>query len=240
MLGAYIMDIKDNKLAANGDSNTSPWANVGGSHKTLQKTVTDALRQCILSGEFKPGDRLTEVRLAEMFNVSRNPIREALSVLHIEGIIEMEPRKGARIPLLTRSEIEEIIEIRSELEGMSAKYAAVRCTKESREAFKSILEQGDKALEQNDLVLLQELNQKFHKLLSEAGRNRFLASFMRSLHDKPIWFFENSPEGRIIETWKEHGAILQAVISSDPQLSAALAVRHVKEAGRIIVESLDI
>lgn len=215
------------------------WNEIGTSHKSLNNVVTDALRQAILRGEFKPGDRLTEVRLAEMFNVSRNPIREALRVLQAEGIVEINPRKGARVPLLSLEEISEIIELRAELEGMSAKYAARRCTEESRKSLQALLDEGNKAEAANDIESLQDLNKKFHDLLAQAGKNRFLADFMRSLHERTLWLFANATEERITDTWKEHAAILQAVIASDIELSSALAMRHVKEVGKAIIKELE-
>lgn len=211
---------------------------IGTSHKSLNQVVVDALRDAIFRGEFRPGDRLTEAKLAEMFNVSRNPIREALRVLHAEGIVEINPRKGARVPLLSVNEIDEIIELRAELEGMSAKFAARRCTDEMRATLQELLEAGDRAYQENDIDRLAELNRKFHDLLAQGGKNRFLATFMRSLRERTLWLFESSSDQRISDTWKEHKAILEAVISRDSELSSALAVRHVKEVGKTITEEL--
>ena len=218
---------------------TPSWTEVGASHKSLNNVVTDALRKAILHGQFKPGDRLREVRLAEMFNVSRNPIREALRILQAEGIVEINPRKGARVPLLSPEEIAEIIELRAELEGMSARYAARRCTDESRKSLQALLDEGNKAESENNAEQLQELNEKFHDMLAQAGKNRFLADFMRSLHERTLWLFANSTEQRINDTWKEHAAILQAVIASDVELSSALSMRHVKEVGKAIIKELE-
>lgn len=211
-------------------------AAVGDSHRSLNEVVTDALRHAILHGQFELGERLREARLAEMFNVSRNPIREALRVLEVEGLVEIVPRKGARIPLLSSDEIAEIIEVRAELEGMSARLAATRCTDEARTSLQRLLEEGNRAERENDIELLQEMNDRFHDRLAEVGKNRFLAEFMRSLRERTLWLFKLSGQARIIETWREHAAILQAVMSADPQLSSALAMRHVKEVGKTLTE----
>jgi DNA-binding GntR family transcriptional regulator len=212
------------------------WAAIGSSHKSLNDAVTDALRQAILHGKFEPGERLTEVRLAEIFKVSRNPVREALRVLQVEGTVEIIPRKGARVPLLSLEEIEEIIELRAELEGMSAKYAAKRCTEETRNFLQALLDDGNKAAEQGNLDVLQDFNIKFHSSFAEMGKNRFLASFTKSLNEKTQWLFANRSEQRVAENWQEHAAILKAVISADAELSSVLAMRHVEELGKEITK----
>jgi len=189
------------------------WANIGSAHKSINIAVTDALRQAILSGHFKPGERLTEVGLAKSFDVSRNPVREALRVLEVEGIVEINPRKGARVTLLSSDEIQEIIELRAELEGMSAKYAALRCSDDVRENLRELLEEGNRADAADDYAVIHKLNQMFHNKIALAGKNRFLVGFMKALNEKTQWIFANRPEHNIGDNWKEHAAILQAIIS---------------------------
>ena len=232
------MDDNDLNQFADEKSRMAASMDVGRSHKSLNQAVVDALREAIFRGDFKPGDRLTEIKLAEMFNVSRNPIREALRVLNAEGIVEINPRKGARVPLLSLDEIEEIIELRAELEGMSARFAARRCTGEMRATLRSLLADGDVADETCDTERLIELNRRFHDLIAEAGKNRFLATFMRSLHERTLWLFESSTDERVSDTWKEHRAILEAVIGEDAELSSVLAARHVKEVGKTISRNM--
>ena len=215
------------------------WADIGSAHKSINIAVTDALRQAILSGRFKPGERLTEVGLAKAFDVSRNPVREALRVLAVEGIIEINPRKGARVTLLSMEEIQEIIELRAELEGMSAKYAARRCNDEVRANLQELLDEGNRAEATGDEEVLRDLNHKFHNQLAMAGKNRFLVGFMKALNEKTQWIFANRPEPNEGDNWKEHAAILQAVISADAELASVLAKRHVEDIGKEIARATD-
>ncbi len=224
---------------ADDDPDQRPsWAQIGASHKSLNHAVTDALRQAILNGEFKPGERLTEASLAATFNVSRNPIRDALRALQVEGTVERTPRKGARVPLLSLGEVEEIIELRAELEGMSAKYAARRCNEESRAFLRTLLDRGNRAAKQNDTELLQACNNQFHQSFAQIGKNRFLAGFMKSLNEKTQWLFAKRSEKRVTENWREHAAILKAVIAADGELASVLAVRHVEELGEEITKRM--
>ncbi len=218
---------------------TESWADIGSAHKSINIAVTDALRQAILSGRFKPGERLTEVGLAKAFDVSRNPVREALRVLAVEGIIEINPRKGARVTLLSMEEIQEIIELRAELEGMSAKYAARRCNDAVRANLQELLDEGNLAAATGDEEVLRDLNHKFHNQLAMAGKNRFLVGFMKALNEKTQWIFANRPEPNEGDNWKEHAAILQAVISADAELASVLAKRHVEDIGKEIARATD-
>lgn len=220
-----------------GEDTVNAWANIGGAHKSINSAVADTLRQAILSGRFQPGERLTEVGLAKAFDVSRNPVREALRVLEVEGIVEINPRRGARVALLSNEEIQEIIELRAELESMSARYAARRCSDEARSALTKLLEDGDDAQTRGDLEVLDELNQKFHNQIAMAGKNRFLVGFMKTLNEKTQWIFANRPRYNVADNWKEHAAILRAVIDADEELASVLAKRHVEDIGREIARS---
>ena len=221
----------------NQQDDDTGWASIGSAHKSINIAVADTLREAILSGKFKPGDRLTEVGLAKAFDVSRNPVREALRVLEVEGIVEINPRKGARVALLSSEEIEEIIELRAELESMSARYAARRINDEGREELGKLLDDGNRADANGAVEVLTELNQKFHNEIAMAGKNRFLVGFMKTLHEKTQWIFANRPEFNVADNWKEHAAILRAVIDADEELASVLAKRHVEDIGKDIAKS---
>ncbi len=231
------MKYKQPEIDREEPDEVATWANIGSSHKSINMAITETLRQAILSGKFKTGERLTEVGLAKTFDVSRNPVREALRVLEVEGLVEISPRKGARVALLSLDEIQEIIELRAELDGMSAKYAAKRSNNEVRAALQQLLKKGDKADSENDEDILAELNHDFHNQIAIAGKNRFLLGFMKALNDKTQWIFANRPEYAFANNWKEHAEILRAVISGDGELAFVLAKRHVEGVGREIAKA---
>jgi DNA-binding GntR family transcriptional regulator len=214
------------------------WQSIGTGRQSLNNVVADALREAILSGRFKPGDRLPEPQLAEMFGVSRNPIREALQVLSNEGLVEISPRKGARVPSLSTEELLETIELRAELEGISARNAARHCSGETRKMLVDLLEKGNAALTANDEELLLECNSEFHVVLAGAARNRYLAEFMRSLRDRTHWLFSRSAHERITSSWHEHATVLQAVIAGDAGRAAYMASEHVQKVGEALIRQL--
>lgn len=229
----YTMDDiteADNRLAA--DSPPATHAKPPGAiHPSLRDVVTDAIRQAILSGRYQPGQRLVEDRLAAEFAVSRNPIRESLRALEVEGLVNIAPRRGATVAQLSETEMLEIVELRAALEGLSARMAARRCPADIQASIHDMLRRGAEAIAGGDHAELFRLNNGFHELLARAGRNRLLADFMRSLRDRTHWLQESTATWRARQSWDEHAAILKAIVDGDEELAAVLSSRHVTRAG---------
>lgn len=202
--------------------------------QSLNDKVRESLRDAILEGRFKPGDRLVEGRLAEMFGVSRNPVREALKALNNEGLITIAPRRGAVVTELSDGEAADVVELRAALEGFSAKLAARRLTPEAGEALAEVLAAGEAAARRGDEEELHRLNDVFHGELANAGSNLVLADFIRTLRAKTHWLFASVSRARAEESWSEHAAILRAVLDRDEEMAELLASRHVSRVGRAI------
>jgi DNA-binding GntR family transcriptional regulator len=208
---------------------------IGAQHQSLNDMVREALRAAILDGRFRPGDRLVEGRLAEMFGVSRNPVREALKALGNEGVVTLAPRRGAIVAELSESEAAEVIELRAALEAIGARLAARRLEREAAEELQAVLRAGEAAAGSGDARALARLNDAFHAGLAKAGHNRFLAEFMRTLRTKTQWLFDGIAQDRSAENWAEHAAILRAVLVGDEELAGLLASRHVTSVGRAML-----
>lgn len=221
-------------MKAEWSDGTQAWSDIGAAHESLHGAVTKSLRDAILKGRFKPGERLTESNLAQIFQVSRNPIREALRALQAEGLVEVNPRKGARVRLVSDDEAAEVIELRADLEGINARNASKRCDDETRVVLQQLLDEGNQAARNSDAEQLQHLNDRFHTVLADAGRNRYLADYVRTLRERTLWLFTSVHTDRTVDSWEEHAAILQAVIAGDAELAALLAARHVRKVGELV------
>lgn len=212
------------------------WSDLGSSHQSLNDSIYNALRQAIFRGDYKPGEKLTEPGLAKQFGVSRNPIREVLRKLQSEGIVEIPPRKSARVAMFSSKEIEEIIELRAELEGLSAKYATSRLSDETSKLFSKLLVDGNNAAEQENKSKIMKCNQRFHSLLASAGNNRYLADYVLNLRERTLWLFEEVTGGRHLESWRDHSSIIEAILSKDNTLASNLASQHVKNIGAEVLK----
>jgi len=213
---------------------TQPWSDIGVTHRSLLSAVTKSLRDAILKGKFRPGERLPEPMLAQFFNVSRSPIREALRMLEVEGLVEVNPRRGARVRLISDQEVVEVIELRAELERFNAHNAAQRCDDDLRGALQLLLKEGNEAAARGDAEGTKAANDRFHAVVAQGGRNRYLAEYIRTLREKTLWLFASAQADRISESWREHAAIIEAILAGDPELSSLLAARHVRRVGEVV------
>jgi DNA-binding GntR family transcriptional regulator len=192
--------------------------------------VSDQIRGQILDGKLRPGERLVEDRLSTELGVSRVPVREALRGLSMEGLVRLEPNRGATVAEITPELVAELVEVRTLLEALNARLAARRHDPEIVDALQDTLKRGNAAAQSATPDHLARLNGEFHERLAEASRNSVLTDIMRSLRERTSLAFSINGRTRAREDWKEHAAILAAVIEGDEELAALLAARHVQNA----------
>jgi DNA-binding GntR family transcriptional regulator len=212
--------------------------NIGAAHSPLTKLVLNSIRERILTGAMAPGERLVEAQLSSDLGVSRMPVREALRALAAEGVVTIEPRRGATVAIHTSEQIQELVEVRATLESLNAKLAARRHDPEQIARLKRLLAAGSSISEETDLAQLHEDNNSFHEALAEAAANSVLGDMVRSLRERTAVIFAPSSRLRAKQNWEEHAAILQAVIDGDAELAGLLAARHVYSAAQALPAGL--
>ena len=205
-------------------------------YKPLGEVVFEYLRNAILNGELKPGERLMEVTIAEQLGVSRTPVREAIRKLEKESFVIMIPRKGAYVADLTKNDILEVLEIRQELEGFAAALSAERMTNEEKAKLSQILESFNEGLANMDKKKMIERDNEFHSFIFGGSKNQRLINLIHELHDqfqrfRLIYFNEFS---NYQEIQASHGRIYEAILKNDPKTAREEAESHV-ESIRILV-----
>lgn len=210
----------------------------GLSHAPLTTLVVQAIRERIVSGELAPGTRLVESRLSQELGVSRMPVREALRTLAVEGVLTVEPRRGASVASYTPEQVRELVEVRATLEGLNAKLAARRLNPEMTSRLKSILAEGARTAKTDDVAKLQEDNKNFHDALASVAANSVLRELVRSLRERTAPIFAPYSRKRARQNWEEHAAIVRAVIAGDAELASLLAARHVYNAAQVVPHAL--
>lgn len=206
---------------------------LGATHTPLTKLVTKALRDRILSGDIPLGERLIEGRLSEELGVSRMPVREALRELAAEGIVTIEPRRGASVTTFTEEQKRELVEVRATLESLNARLAAKRHDPEQIAELQRILDEGTRLTDTDDAAALSRQNFRFHEAIGKVAGNSVLQDTIRSLRDRTAMIFAPISRQRGKENWQEHTAILRAVIDGDTELASLLAARHVYNAAQM-------
>lgn len=215
----------------NGSGGTAS-PTLGSEHPSLSQRVAQELRRSILTNRRRPGDRLIEDRLSEELGVSRIPIREALRMLAGEGLVDVQPRRGASVADVSPEVARDLVEVRATLEGLNARLAARHHDPEIVEDLRRVLKEGNRAAKSKNVDDLVRLNGEFHDKLGEAGRNSILWDIMRTLRERTSLVFAANTARRAEQDWDEHSKILAAVIDGDEDLAAMLAARHVHRAAK--------
>jgi DNA-binding GntR family transcriptional regulator len=147
--------------------------------------VADLIRDGILEGRLRPGERLKEDMLAKELDVSRTPVREAIAMLQAEGLLEAHQHRGAQVRSYTPGELEEIYDLRSILEGYAARRAATRITKRELARLRTSVERMEK-LKPKDLEHLVEQNGIFHDTILQAADSQRLVTMVTQTRALPL------------------------------------------------------
>jgi DNA-binding GntR family transcriptional regulator len=201
-------------------------------YKPLRELVFESLREAIIAGQLKPGERMMEIQLAEEMGVSRTPIREAIRKLELEGLVVMVPRKGAYVAGLSLKDVAEVFEIRRALEGLASELAADRITEAELENLERYLVKIAEEIEVGDLNKVVDTDTDFHTLLYQASRNQRLSLIISNLREQIQRFRATSLAipGRMKEALEEHRQIVEAISSRDGETARRLAQEHIENA----------
>jgi DNA-binding GntR family transcriptional regulator len=200
--------------------------------RSLTDEVRDHIRDGIAEGRYLPGERLREGTIAEVLEVSRTPIREAMRILEAEGLIVNQPWKGITVATLSHKQISDFYSYRELIEGLAAEMAARVITDDDIERLDVSLLQLEQGRDQTGSEL-GEGNEQFHQLIFDISGNRFLSQSEDVLNTAKtlIW----KPVYRTHERWQaaqqEHRKLFAALRERDPIAAKAAAIEHVRNSG---------
>ena len=150
----------------------------------LRDEVFNTLRERILKGALKPGERLMEIHLADQLGVSRTPIREAIRMLELEGLVKMVPRKGAQVAKISREDLQDVLEVRKALDTLAVKLACERITEDEITKLKMAEEEFERVLKVGDTTQIAEADVAFHDVIQVASKNKRLKSMISNLAER--------------------------------------------------------
>lgn len=207
-------------------------------YKPLREIVFEHLREAIIKGKLRPGERLMEMQLADEMGVSRTPVREAIRKLELEGLVIMIPRRGAYVADLSIKDVAETFEIRSALEALAASLAAERITPEEAEEMERILVRIGAAIEEDDIQQLVALDEEYHNLLYKASRNDRLMQILNNLREQIQRFRVTTlaVPGRVRGVLQEHRNIAEAISERNAELAHQLALEHIENAENALMD----
>lgn len=199
----------------------------------------DAIRQLILDGEYPADRRLKEEELADRVGASRTPVREALLRLQGDGLVEFIANRGAFVCEWSEQDLEEIFELRAQLEGYGAGLAALRATPAQIERLHVLASRMESLAETDTSRAIDELstlNNEFHRLLLRASGNRRLEALMRSIVQLALvhrTFRRYGPEA-LRRSMGHHREIIAAVKARDREWAQSVMHSHVHAARAVL------
>ncbi|PXV68625.1 DNA-binding GntR family transcriptional regulator [Halanaerobium congolense] len=208
------------------------------SYEPLRKQVYKVLREAILKGELMIGEKITEMEIADELNVSRTPVREAFRMLEQEELINIIPQQGVFIAgIETKKEIDDIFQLRTELEGLAAFLAAKKINEEQKTLLKEYTEELEECIANDDHRGCIRVDIAFHRIIKEASNNRWLEKFLDTLFEQATRFRRSSfsRRGRMKEFLEEHMELADAIISGDADKARKSAEDHIRAAWNSIL-----
>lgn len=209
-------------------------------YKPLREVIFNSLREAIIIGELRPGERLMEVQLAEKMGVSRTPVREAIRKLELEGLVDMIPRKGAHVAELSIKDIMDVLEVRASLDGLATALASERITDDELKELKHINSQFSSYIEKENLNGSIKKDAEFHDIIYKASRNDKLIAILNNLREqvqrfRVIYLKDYSSPKNLI---KEHNDIYESMVSRSSEAARGLAKQHILNQEATILNSI--
>lgn len=194
----------------------------------LRDVVFQTLRKAIITGEFAPGERLTEISLADMLGVSRTPVREAIRKLELEGLVIMIPRKGAQVAKITEKSLRDVIEVRTVLEEFAASLACERITKEGQKTLEDLHDKFVQSVSTNDILEIAEKDEQFHDGIFRATNNDRLVTIINNLREQfyryRLEYVKDISSRSTLIT--EHKKLMEAIFAGDSTQARQLMREH--------------
>jgi DNA-binding GntR family transcriptional regulator len=196
--------------------------------KDFQKLIVQ-LESMILTGVFQPRERLVELKLSEELGVSRFWIRDAFKILETKGLIKVIPYKGAVVCDLDEQEIEQIFEVRQELDALATRKAAQNVKKADINFLKRMAQQFEKSVRRADFGEMISANENFHDYIYELSRNQTLIQMVNQLKTRGhiLRYYAWSSLDAIKRIQREHRLLIKGLEKKDFKLLDDLARRHI-------------
>ena len=206
----------------------------------LRDVVFNTLRQAILRGELKPGERLMEIQLANKLGVSRTPIREAIRKLELEGLVLMIPRRGAEVAEITEKSLRDVLEVRGALEELAVKLACQKITDAEILELRAAEKEFELALKSGDVTKYAEADVKFHDVIYHATNNQRLIQLLFNLREQMYryrveYLKRQDAHGNLLA---EHKQIIETIAARDMDAAVDAVCQHIDNQVSAVIDTI--
>jgi len=201
-------------------------------YKNAREAAFEKIKEAIIKGHFKPGEKLVEQTLAQEMGVSRTPVREAIRRLEAEGFVVSIPRKGVVVSRADKEEIVQLYSIRAELEGLAARWAIENADEDDIQKLDEAISRMEEAAASGDLDGVVQSNTLFHDAIAQASKSRILCTLLKTLQDNIQRFRFQSLHlpGRPEAALAEHKEIVAAIKEKKTEEADRLLKEHLQNA----------
>ena len=195
----------------------------------LRDVVFHTLREAILKGDLKPGERLMELQLAAKLGVSRTPIREAIRMLEQEGLAVTIPRKGAEVAKMTEKDMQDVLQVREALDELAASIACEQITGEELLALAQSMQDFENSIRTKNVKRIAEMDEKFHDIIYQATGNPKLVTILNNLREQMYRYRVEylKDERNYPLLLEEHRAIVEAFTNKNKEKATECMRKHV-------------
>lgn len=206
----------------------------------LRDVVFNTLRQAILTGELKPGERLMEIHLANRLGVSRTPIREAIRKLELEGLVTMIPRRGAEVAQITEKSMNDVLEVRRAMDALCVELACDRISQEELGELKKACDHFEQAVRTKDVKKVAQADVALHDIILQATGNQRLIQLVNNLSEQMYryrfeYIKDTTQHERLIE---EHRIIYESIVKKDKATASKAARMHIDNQEKAIINQI--
>lgn len=219
----------------------------GPARRAAAPSAYDQIRTAIVEGRYSAGTHLVEQRIAEEFDLSRTPVREALRTLEAEGLVRIEPHRGATVRTLSVAEVVDLYDLRARLEGYAAELAAQRRDDDDVAAIDRGIEafaSATRARHADPLErarALDSANKVIHGAVVAAARHRQLGQLLTRTVDVSLVFlaFRTFSPEQTRQSHEFHQLIRSAIVAREPTRAAALMAEHILQGRDVLLAEID-
>ena len=206
----------------------------------LRDVVFNTLRQAILTGDLKPGERLMEIHLANKLGVSRTPIREAIRKLELEGLVTMIPRRGAEVAQITEKSMNDVLEVRRSMDALCVELACERISVQELEALDKACDDFAEAVKTKDIRKIAQADVALHDIIVQATGNRRLVQLINNLSEQMYRYrFEYLKDTtRHQSLIAEHRMICEGIRKKNKEEATSAAKLHIDNQEKAIIEQI--
>ncbi len=199
-------------------------------NKSLTTVIFERIRDDILYGKYEKGQKIIEAKMADEFNVSRTPVREAIKQLELDDLVENIPNRGVVVKGISKQDIVDIFTIRLAIEGIAVEWAIERMDQQDMQKINEIYELMEFYTFKKDVQKFAELNTKFHEAIYKATKSRYLENVLKNyqVFMKVVRYKSLEKPGRLQGALDEHKLIVDALMKKDVEYAKMVVIDHVR------------